>query len=66
MGIGDLGSGIKKFRSGMENIRIRDGKHSDPGWKTFGSGMENIRIRDGKNFDPGSRINIPDPRYTGT
>jgi hypothetical protein len=46
MGIGDLGSGIKK-------IQIRDGKHSYPGWKTFGSGMENIRIRDGKHSYPG-------------
>ncbi len=49
--------------SGMENIRIRDGKHSDPGWKTldpgwktFGSGMENIRIRD---KHPGSNWSLP-------
>ncbi len=25
--------------SGMEKIRIRDGKNSDPGWKKFGSGI---------------------------
>ncbi len=38
--------GWKKFGSGMEKIRIRDGKirirdgkHSNPGWKKFGSGM---------------------------
>jgi hypothetical protein len=35
---------------GMEKIRIRDGKTSDPG-----SGMEKFGygIRDGKNSDPG-------------
>jgi hypothetical protein len=27
-------------------MRIRDGKHSVPGWKTFGAGKENIWIRD--------------------
>jgi hypothetical protein len=32
--------------SGMENIRIRDGKYSDPGWKKFGSGIGKIWIRD--------------------
>jgi hypothetical protein len=39
-----------KFGSGMEKIRIRDGKNSDPGsWmKKIGS-----RIRHGKNSDPG-------------
>jgi hypothetical protein len=37
---------MKKFRSGMEKIWIRDGKNLDPGWKKFGSGMEKIRIRD--------------------
>ncbi len=31
--------------SGMEKIRIRDGKYSDPGWKKFGFGW--------KNSDPG-------------
>jgi hypothetical protein len=47
----------KKFGSGMEKIRIWDGKNSDPGWKKCrygiwdgknsdkGSGMEKIRIR---------------------
>jgi hypothetical protein len=29
------GSGMDKFGSGMEKIRIRDGKNSDPGWKKF-------------------------------
>jgi hypothetical protein len=39
-----------KFGSGMEKIRIRDGKNSDPGsrMKKIGS-----RIRHGKNSDPG-------------
>jgi hypothetical protein len=37
------------FGSGMEKIRIRDGKNSDPGYK--------------KNSDPGSEINIPDPQH---
>jgi hypothetical protein len=40
--------------SGMEKIRIRDGKKSDPGWKKVGSGMEKIGIRDGKKSGPGS------------
>jgi hypothetical protein len=33
--------------SGMEKIRIRDGKNSDPGREKFGSG-----IRDGRKKDP--------------
>ena len=39
-------SGWEKFGSGMEKIRIRDGKNSNPGWKKFESGMKKIRIRD--------------------
>jgi hypothetical protein len=39
--------------SGIEKIRIRDGKNLDPGWKKFGSGMEKIWIQNGKNLDPG-------------
>jgi hypothetical protein len=38
----------KNFGSGIEKIRIRDGK--------FGSGMEKFRIRV-------SGINIPDPQH---
>ncbi len=43
--------GWKKFGSGMEKIRIRDGKNADTG-----SGMEKIRIRDPgwKKFGSGS------------
>ncbi len=46
---------MEKIKSGMEKIRIRDGKNSDPGW-------EKIRIRDGKK----NRIRdkqIPDPQH---
>jgi hypothetical protein len=42
----DPGSGIrdgKKIGSGMEKIRIRDGKNSDPEWKKFKS-VINIRV----------------------
>jgi hypothetical protein len=77
-----LGGGVKILKffdvdpgSGMEKIRIRGGKNSDPGWKKLGSGirdgknsdpgsgMEKIRSRDGKNPDPGSEINIQDPQH---
>ncbi len=46
-----FGSGIEKIRIRDGNIRIRDGKNSEPG-----SGMEKFEsgIRDGKNSDRGS------------
>jgi hypothetical protein len=31
--------GWNKFGSGMEKIRIRDGKNWDPEWKKMGSGI---------------------------
>ncbi len=38
--------GWKKFGSGREKIRIREGKSSVPGGKKFGSGIEKSWIRD--------------------
>jgi hypothetical protein len=35
----DADPGWKKFGSGMETIRIRDGNNSDPGWKKVVSGI---------------------------
>jgi hypothetical protein len=51
--------GLKYFKffyedpgSGMEIVRIQDGKKSDPGWKTY-PGWKKV----------GSGINIPDPQH---